>query len=344
VQETNETGIASHLVYLSIDYVSETDIRMAVPTDGSGYYRFGNLLLDEDGDGGTYTLSTLVPSGMVASAIGTTNSWLDSNNSSGTVFVATRGVTDVSADSPADTNDNGAATYDFGFYTKPTLVVLVDFRAESRGDDVYVVWATAAEVGTIGFFVERLDPVTGGYVPVHDTIVPGALFSADENQYDVLDPEAVPGGTYTYRLIEIENTGTRNTYGPFTVTVDADNAEFAAWLEQWFGEVSLGDVLELMEADPDGDGMTNLEEFLAGTDPDDILSALRLILAELGEDSLTIEWSSVTGCLYDVELSTNLVEGFECLIESLEATPPANSVTVPAPKGSSVFYRIRLAN
>jgi alpha-tubulin suppressor-like RCC1 family protein len=53
-----------------------------------------------------------------------------------------------------------------------------------------------------------------------------------------------------------------------------------------------------------------------------------------------LQWSSATGEYFTVEYSTNLASGFLGWQSNVLATPPANSITVPATNGS-FFYRLR---
>jgi hypothetical protein len=106
-------------------------------------------------------------------------------------------------------------------------------------------------------------------------------------------------------------------------------------------------------ADPDGDGMSNLQEYLAGTDPTNSASVLRItsILPE-GNDIL-ITWSAVTNKTYVVQVATNSSDGsytnaFTDLATVIVPAAPAITQTNyldvgAATNGWSRFYRIRLA-
>lgn len=59
--------------------------------------------------------------------------------------------------------------------------------------------------------------------------------------------------------------------------------------------------------DTDGDGATNLQEFLAGTDPTNHASSLRLDMTRNGQ-GLWLNWNTEPGLVYQVQVSTNAVD------------------------------------
>ena len=97
------------------------------------------------------------------------------------------------------------------------------------------------------------------------------------------------------------------------------------------------------DADPDGDGMSNWNEYLVGTNPSDAASVLAITEAALGGGShYVVRWPSVAGRVYAVERSTNLAAGaFAPVIENLPAVPPVNVYTDTPPVSAAIFYRIR---
>lgn len=63
-------------------------------------------------------------------------------------------------------------------------------------------------------------------------------------------------------------------------------------------------------ADPDHDGLTNWQEFLAGTDPNNAASTLRLGKLNISGTNVTVNFSSVQGIVYRVEDRDDLLTGF----------------------------------
>jgi hypothetical protein len=80
-----------------------------------------------------------------------------------------------------------------------------------------------------------------------------------------------------------------------------------SWRLRYFGTVN--NILSQKSADADGDSASNWHEYVAGTDPTDLKSLLRVAtdqaLAQQGQDCV-IRWPSVAGKRYLIERSTSL--------------------------------------
>ena len=112
------------------------------------------------------------------------------------------------------------------------------------------------------------------------------------------------------------------------------------WEQMYFGDPTLA----VASADPDGDGYTNLQEWLAGTDPTNSASFFRIESMQGGTvpGGWEISWPSVASRVYDVECTTNLAAGFTFLDTNLPATPAVNVYTDALHPGAGrMFYRIR---
>ncbi|MGD0088196.1 MAG: S8 family serine peptidase [Verrucomicrobiota bacterium] len=122
--------------------------------------------------------------------------------------------------------------------------------------------------------------------------------------------------------------------------VDTDGNGLPDWWElQYFGHLTGTDP----NADPDQDGMNNLAEWIAGTNPTNVASNLRLTLVSATNSGGTVvSWSSVAGKNYWLERSTNLLTGFNAIVNTnIAATAPTNTLTDPAIlPGSARFYRV----
>jgi hypothetical protein len=111
-----------------------------------------------------------------------------------------------------------------------------------------------------------------------------------------------------------------------------------AWERLYFGRTGIDPF-----ADPDGDGLNNLAEHKAGTNPNDFQSQFKFIRITRQGGGALLEWSSVTNRSYSILRSSEILTGFQPLTGSRPATPPVNSFldTTAVPPGA-YFYRVRL--
>ncbi len=131
------------------------------------------------------------------------------------------------------------------------------------------------------------------------------------------------------------------------VSPGATLSAFEQWQMQYFG--STNSPAAAADADPDGDGMSNTNEFLAGSDPTNNLSALRILSVRAQGNDMVITWQTVGGKTNAVQAATvnvytnDLADISSPLLiagsgdVSTNYTDSGGATNVPAR-----FYRVRL--
>jgi hypothetical protein len=133
------------------------------------------------------------------------------------------------------------------------------------------------------------------------------------------------------------------------VILDDDNDGLPNWWEDQFAlnKNSSGDAA----LDTDGDGASNINEFLAGTDPTNAASVFRVRGVSAETNTVRITWNAVGGKSYRLQTSTNIGAGglFAPFVDSgvLIVAPGSGDVTASAfdsdfTNSASQYYRVRL--
>jgi glycosidase len=166
----------------------------------------------------------------------------------------------------------------------------------------------------------------------------------------VSDPE---GGVSGYHLIVGTTAGGSNLFnGVVTTTNQSAGGTFGqtlyarvsarnnAGIEGAFSDVSAGTILLDPAADNDGDGLSNGDEAVAGTNPLDAASVFR-ILSLTSDRWLT--WSSVSGRTYRVFGAANLTSSFIPVSGVITAAMATASFADHSATNSSRFYRVNVS-
>ncbi len=110
------------------------------------------------------------------------------------------------------------------------------------------------------------------------------------------------------------------------------------WRLLYFGTIS--NALSAANADPDGDGASNWQEYIAGTDPLDATSVFQFLPASApAAGSFTLQWPSVVNKSYTVQSSSSLSGGWTTLRPTCPATARRLQWTDPNPASGTRFYR-----
>jgi hypothetical protein len=117
------------------------------------------------------------------------------------------------------------------------------------------------------------------------------------------------------------------------------------WKIQFFGAVE--NPLADAQADPDADGIVNWREYLAGTDPTDADSRLRLRAPEHrlnnGHREVHLRWLSAPGKKYVLETTTDLVGSEWSLLGSgIVGDGRIKEFLDSNTAGGAQYYRVRL--
>ncbi|MDB6057477.1 MAG: hypothetical protein JWO95_1321, partial [Verrucomicrobiales bacterium] len=88
-------------------------------------------------------------------------------------------------------------------------------------------------------------------------------------------------------------------------------------------------------ADDDGDGQSNYAEYIAGTNPKDATSALKIISSACdAEGHVTITWTSVGGTQYRIQVADSAASGFTDVVRDAEV----ETDSAPAGQASTQTY------
>jgi FtsP/CotA-like multicopper oxidase with cupredoxin domain len=164
-------------------------------------------------------------------------------------------------------------------------------------------------------------PGTNGMLAVYD------------RRLNMMNGASSPGGMLAYLNV---------AESPGLTDVPAD------WVVTYFGQgpVYPPSTIGPMD-DPDGDGVSNLNEYISGTNPNNPLSFLRITALSppvpLAGTVLTYG-DTAAGRSYNVQSTTNLVTGpWTTIIENVPGTPSVMTFTDTRPTAATSFYRIQIA-
>jgi pectate lyase len=110
-------------------------------------------------------------------------------------------------------------------------------------------------------------------------------------------------GTYTVMLTATNSAGTSTLVSNDLISV---LTSFQAWQLQFFGCTNCSEAQG--ETDSDGDGMSNTNEFLSGTNPTNSLSTLRIVSTVRQGDDVVITWTTAGGHTNRVQASAGDVD------------------------------------
>lgn len=108
------------------------------------------------------------------------------------------------------------------------------------------------------------------------------------------------------------------------------------WRQKYFGDGFLTDPRVAADADPDLDGVSNLQEFGAGSDPTDPLSGFRTKIAAVPQ----VRWNSVPGQKYRILKKTSIPASAWIVLKEFTATEASTRFTDEDNVEGNSFYLI----
>ena len=100
-----------------------------------------------------------------------------------------------------------------------TAIELVSFAAEEDSGAVRLFWETAAESDCAGFHLLRARAAGGEYQRITSSLLPAEGDETGGAQYEWIDEDVEAGGTYWYKLEDIDLHGASAFHGPVEVTL-----------------------------------------------------------------------------------------------------------------------------
>ena len=139
--------------------------------------------------------------------------------------------------------------------------------------------------------------------------------------------------------MELESDGGQPVHGPYELTVDGPGRTYGDWVAENFAPEAVADpAISGRAADPDGDGLSNGQEFLAWTDPQARDSVLQLTEAVRVSGGIELRWQSVAGRFYKIAVAERVAGPFLPLAQEILATDEAASMMFPLDSRDRQLY------
>ena len=186
------------------------------------------------------------------------------------------------------------------------------------------------------YTVERSNNGVDGWTVVVSTLAPNTTSYVDSG---------LPATTQQFYRVQCDLGGTdsdhSNVASATTAATIGDGIP-GYWRYQYFGDGTRIVPGSGPNDDPDGDGVSNLQEYLAGTDPTDASSALRVQLSRVGVNGV-LSFPTVVGRTYQIEITGDLGSPavWSVLASGIVGTGSVVTYTDTAAGGQTQrFYRI----
>jgi hypothetical protein len=154
-------------------------------------------------------------------------------------------------------------------------------------------------------------------------------------------------GTYTVSVTNVAtplNSPVTSVSAFLTVLVDSDHDGIPdVWMMLYFGHpTGMASDNSLAGQDVDGDGMTNLQEYIAGTNPVDPTSYLKIDTISGAPSATTLQFTAISNKTYSLQFKESLTAGVWTKFADVVAGTNTHEVSVldPYPPSTSRLYRL----
>jgi hypothetical protein len=103
----------------------------------------------------------------------------------------------------------------------PTAIELLSFTAQAATDYVTLAWETGSEVDNAGFNLWRAEAADGTYTQLNVALIPAQGDPLSGASYGYTDNDGVQGGTFYYKLEDVDTHGVGTFHGPVSATPSA---------------------------------------------------------------------------------------------------------------------------
>ncbi|HEY5652771.1 MAG TPA: cadherin repeat domain-containing protein, partial [Pontiella sp.] len=150
--------------------------------------------------------------------------------------------------------------------------------------------------------------------------------------------------------VQVSDSGGLTDTGIFDISIyptnsvgeaDLDGDGISDWWEASFTEITDLDP----NLDTDGDGIVNMNEWIAGTDPTDAGAIFEIAenIKDQQSGHSVLKWRGRPDRTYSVYWSTNLLESMQLIQSGIPSTPPWNTYTDTVHNAENEgFYRLKV--
>jgi hypothetical protein len=240
-------------------------------------------------------------------------------------------------------------TLDLTPYVGQTIQVVWWYEGVSIGDPVYgwlvddiaITGTAAGQGGTINISVN----LSQGSFELSGPLArsgtgPLTLTNAPLGDYTIQFGDVAFYQTPTNQSGRLRNPATVLTFtGNYTFIDQNRNGISDAWEKYYFGTVTTN---RTQYTDTDGDGMPDYAEFIAGTNPTNAASNLKLLSSTFQTNGhVTLEWSAIPGRAYQIESSSDLLT-WNPISDWNQAANSPGTYTTTNPITGTVFFRVQV--